>query len=240
MAARASQVPPQLFDLLTKSEHEPTATQLVGCPPFGTGGHVCCWIHRESPLPGCSARAGILRANRDGTLCALLAAHVRTIDKAPGGKSRKHIPHKEPAGGTATLEAAAAVERNRLRRYLRILGPGLITGASDDDPSGIGTYAMAGASFGFSTLWVSLVTFPMMTAVQFICAKIGMVTGQGLARVLRKHYSSALLYPVVGALVVANTINAGTDIGAIAAAVNLVVPVSITMLIAPIALIILG
>jgi NRAMP (natural resistance-associated macrophage protein)-like metal ion transporter len=84
-----------------------------------------------------------------------------------------------------------------------ILGPGLITGASDDDPSGIGTYAVAGASLGFSTLWTALVTFPMMTAVQFMCAKIGMVTGMGLARVLRKHYPPALLYPVVGALVVA-------------------------------------
>jgi Mn2+/Fe2+ NRAMP family transporter len=68
-----------------------------------------------------------------------------------------------------------------IKRFLKILGPGLITGASDDDPSGIGTYALAGASLGFSTLWTALVTFPMMTAVQFICAKIGLVTGMGLA-----------------------------------------------------------
>jgi Mn2+/Fe2+ NRAMP family transporter len=66
-------------------------------------------------------------------------------------------------------------ERNPVKRFLKILGPGLITGASDDDPSGIGTYALAGASLGFSTLWTALVTFPMMTAVQFICAEIGMV-----------------------------------------------------------------
>jgi NRAMP (natural resistance-associated macrophage protein)-like metal ion transporter len=131
-------------------------------------------------------------------------------------------------------------ERNPVTRFLKILGPGLITGASDDDPSGIGTYALAGASLGFSTLWTALVTFPMMTAVQFICAKIGMVTGMGLARVLRRHYSRALLYPVVAGLVIANTINAGTDIGAIAAAVNLLVPIPVTALVVPIALVILG
>ncbi len=152
-------------------------------------------------------------------------------------KSRK-IPHSEPAGGTGTLEAALAHERNPAKRFLKVLGPGLITGASDDDPSGIGTYAMAGASLGFATLWTALLTFPMMTAIQFICAKIGMVTGTGLARVLRKHYSKALLYPVVIALVIANTINAGTDIGAIAAAMNLLVPIPMTAMIVPIALII--
>jgi NRAMP (natural resistance-associated macrophage protein)-like metal ion transporter len=116
----------------------------------------------------------------------------------------------------------------------------LITGASDDDPSGIGTYALAGASLGFSTLWTALATFPMMTAIQFICAKIGMVTGMGLARVLRKHYSKALLYPVVAGLVIANTINAGTDIGAIAAALNLLVPIPVTAMIVPIAVLILA
>lgn len=120
-----------------------------------------------------------------------------------------------------------------------VLGPGLITGASDDDPSGIGTYAQAGAALGYASLWTALVTFPMMWSVQFICAKIGMVTGSGLARVLRTHYPRWLLYPVVGGLVVANTINAGVDIGAIAAAINLLVPVPIGALIVPIALCIL-
>jgi NRAMP (natural resistance-associated macrophage protein)-like metal ion transporter len=121
-----------------------------------------------------------------------------------------------------------------------MLGPGLITGASDDDPSGIGTYAQAGAALGFSTLWTALVTFPMMWTVQFICAKIAMVSGVGLARVLQRHYSRALLYPVVTGLVIANTINAGVDIGAIAAAINLLVPVPITAMIVPIALVILS
>jgi NRAMP (natural resistance-associated macrophage protein)-like metal ion transporter len=141
---------------------------------------------------------------------------------------------------TESLDAALARERNPIKRFVKILGPGLITGASDDDPSGIGTYAQAGAALGFSTLWTALVTFPMMTAVQFICAKVGMVTGMGLARVLSKHYSRWLLYPVVGGLVVANTINAGTDIGAIAAGLNLLMPVPVVALIVPIALLILA
>lgn len=131
-------------------------------------------------------------------------------------------------------------ERNPLKRFLKTLGPGLITGASDDDPSGIGTYVVAGASLGFSTLWTALATFPMMTAIQFVCAKVGMVTGMGLARVLRNHYSKALLYPVVAGLTIANTINAGTDIGAIAAALNLLVPIPAMAMIVPIALLILA
>src|SRR5262249_32089544 len=118
-------------------------------------------------------------------------------------------------------------------------GPGFVTGASDDDPSGIGTYAVAGASFGFATLWTALVTFPLMATVQFVCAKIGMVTGQGLAGVLKKHYSRAILFPAVIALVIANTFNAGADIGAIAAAINLVVPIPPSFMIIPISVLIL-
>jgi NRAMP (natural resistance-associated macrophage protein)-like metal ion transporter len=120
--------------------------------------------------------------------------------------------------------------------FFRRLGPGLVTGASDDDPSGIGTYAQAGAALGASSLWMALVTFPMMWCVQYICARIGMVTGDGLARVLREHYPKPLLYAAVAGLVAANTINAGVDIGAIAAAFTLLVPVRATLLIVPIAL----
>src|ERR1700751_2866885 len=101
------------------------------------------------------------------------------------------------------------------KRFWTALGPGFITGASDDDPSGIGTYAMAGAAFGYATLWMALVTFPMMAAIQFICAKLGMVAGKGLAGVIRQHFSSKLLYPAVALLVIANTINAGADMGAV-------------------------
>ena len=132
------------------------------------------------------------------------------------------------------------MEKNSLRRFFSALGPGLVTGASDDDPSGIGTYAQAGAALGLATLWTAVFTFPMMWSIQFICAKIGMVTGSGLARVLRKHYSPLLLYPIVAGLFIANTINAGVDIGAIAAAINLVVPVPASVLIVPIAIAILA
>src|SRR5215831_12883423 len=150
------------------------------------------------------------------------------------------IPHSEPAGGTGSLEAAMMQERNPVKRFFKVLGPGLITGASDDDPSGIGTYAVAGAAFGFATLWTALFTLPLMAAVQITCARIGMVSGMGLAAVLRRYYARNLLYLTVFLLVVANTINAGADIGAIAAAINLLVPIPITALVLPIALVILA
>jgi len=121
-----------------------------------------------------------------------------------------------------------------------LLGPGLITGASDDDPSGIGTYTTAGASLGFATLWIAILTLPMIAAVQFICAKIGMVSVRGLSGVLRKYYPGWLVYSAISLLVIANTINAGTDIGAIAAAVNLLIPIPAVVLVLPIALAILG
>jgi NRAMP (natural resistance-associated macrophage protein)-like metal ion transporter len=129
---------------------------------------------------------------------------------------------------------------NPVRRFLRTLGPGLITGAADDDPSGIGTYTAAGASLGFATLWTAALTLPLMAVVQYVCAKIGMVSGMGLAGVLRRNYPRRLLYPAVLALVAANTINVGTDIGAIAAGVNLLLPVPIVWMIAPVALLIVA
>ena len=159
--------------------------------------------------------------------------------KRRNDSSRAQIPHSKTAGGAGSLETSVELERNPITRFLKILGPGLITGASDDDPSGIGTYAVAGATLGFTALWTALVTFPMMAAIQYTCAKIGMVTGGGLARVLRVHYPKPLLYTVVTGLVLANTINAGTDIGAIAAAINLIVPIPITTMIVPVALLIL-
>ncbi|HEY5486936.1 MAG TPA: divalent metal cation transporter, partial [Candidatus Limnocylindrales bacterium] len=126
----------------------------------------------------------------------------------------------DPARPVDPKAAELRAEKNSLKRLGRALGPGLITGASDDDPSGIGTYAQAGAQYGFTTLWTTLWMLPMQTAVQYMCAKIGLVTGRGLAGVLREHYPRAL-YPAVIALVIANTLNAGADIGAIAAAINL-------------------
>lgn len=129
-------------------------------------------------------------------------------------------------------------ENNPLKRFLDRLGPGLITGASDDDPSGIGTYSQAGAALGYATLWTAIVTLPLMIVVQHICAKIGMCSGRGLAGVLHRYYSKRLLYPVVAGLVIANTINAGADISAIAAAINMFVPVPIWEMVIPIAVLI--
>jgi NRAMP (natural resistance-associated macrophage protein)-like metal ion transporter len=149
------------------------------------------------------------------------------------------IPQKEPAGGTETLDAAQTYHHS-VKQLFQVLGPGLITGASDDDPSGIGTYTTAGASFGYSTLWSALLTFPLMTVVQYLCAKVGMVSGQGLAGVLKKHYSPWITFPAVFALLIANTINLGADLGAIAAATNMFLPLPIPLLILPIALLLLA
>ncbi len=125
-------------------------------------------------------------------------------------------------------------EHNPLRRALAVLGPGLVTGASDDDPSGIGTYAQAGAQFGYATLWATIVMLPMMISIQYISARIGLVTGRGLGGVLRRKYPRVVVYPAVAALVIANTLNAGADVGAIAAAINLLLPVPAIVFIVPV------
>jgi len=145
-----------------------------------------------------------------------------------------------PATAVGVREAKLRKEPTAVGKFFALLGPGLITGASDDDPSGIATYAVAGASLGYSTLWTALVTLPMMAVTQFLCAKIGLVTGRGLGEVLRLRYPRYLVVSLVGALVIANCINAGADIGAIAASINLLVPVPIAALVVPIGLIILA
>lgn len=150
--------------------------------------------------------------------------------------SQADEPRVHPGRPVDPAAAALRAETNPLKRFLRVLGPGLITGASDDDPSGIGTYAQAGARYGFATLWATLLMLPLMTAVQYMCAKIGLVTGRGLAGVLREHYSRAVVYPAVIALVIANTLNAGADIGAIAAAINLLVPIPAIVFIVPVSI----
>jgi len=109
------------------------------------------------------------------------------------------------------------------KNFLRILGPGLITGASDDDPSGIATYSQVGARHGFGMLWTMLFSYPLMTGIQEICARIGRVTGHGIAGNVRRHYPSALLYPMVGLMVIANVFNLGADIGGMGAAVHLLI-----------------
>ncbi len=109
------------------------------------------------------------------------------------------------------------------KTLLERLGPGLITGASDDDPSGIATYSQAGAAYGFTLLWTVVFSWPLMCAIQEISARIGRVTGRGIAGNIRRYYSAWLLYPVVVLLVLANTINLGADIGAMGSALQLLI-----------------
>ena len=104
-----------------------------------------------------------------------------------------------------------------------VLGPGLITGASDDDPSGIATYSQAGAQFGYSLGWTLVLTYPLMCAIQMISAQVGRVTGHGLAGNMRRHYPAPLVYPLIALLLVANIVNIGADLGAMAAALRLLV-----------------
>lgn len=110
---------------------------------------------------------------------------------------------------------------NKIKKILKLLGPGFITGASDDDPSGIATYSQTGALFGFGQLWTAPFSFPLMTAVQEMCGRIGLVSGKGLAGVIKTHYSKKVLYFAVFLLVIANTINIGADLGAMAASAQL-------------------
>lgn len=118
----------------------------------------------------------------------------------------------------------------KLKKLLKIIGPGVITGAADDDPSGIATYTSAGARFGYGQLWTVVFMLPLITAVQEACARIGAVTGQGLAAVIKKHYSQKVLFSAVVLILIANTINIGVDIGAMAEAARLVIPLNFSVL----------
>ncbi len=113
---------------------------------------------------------------------------------------------------------------NRLSRFWKLLGPGLVTGASDDDPSGIATYSQAGAQYGLSTLWTALITFPLMAAIQEMCARIGLVTSQGLTGTLKKNYSKSILYLMVAFSFPAIVMNIGADIAGMGAVGNLLIP----------------
>ncbi len=118
----------------------------------------------------------------------------------------------------------------RFSRFVRVLGPGLVTGAADDDPSGIATYSQAGAGFGYSLLWAFPLMYPLLLAVQESCARIGAITGKGLAAVIKENYSKKLLYMSVLLVVVANTVNIGADLGAMAATTQLFIQVPFAVL----------
>src|SRR6202142_708258 len=192
-----------------------------------------CWSSGVRPEPdvvrhrsAATARGACWSASREGG-----KGHVSEPRQSTSAEEPRMDPNRPANPKTAGLRA----EKNLLKRFGKVLGPGLITGASDDDPSGIGTYAQAGAEFGFATLWPTVAMLPMMLSVQYMCAKIGLVSGKGLAGVLREHHPR-LLYPAVLALIVANTLNAGADIGAIAAAINLLVPIPAIVFLVPVSL----
>ncbi len=111
----------------------------------------------------------------------------------------------------------------KIKKFLRVLGPGFITGASDDDPSGIATYSQTGVLFGYNQLWTALFSFPFQAVIQEVCGRIGMVTGKGLTGVIRKHYAKSVLYFTVLLLCIANTINIGADLGAMASSAQLII-----------------
>lgn len=129
---------------------------------------------------------------------------------------------------------------SRIRRLLSALGPGFITGAADDDPSGIATYSQTGALFGYAQLWIAPFSYPLMVAVQELCGRIGIVTGRGISGVLRAHYPRVVLVGAIVLLVCANVINIGADLGAMAAAVELVVPLPFPLILACMTIFIIG
>jgi NRAMP (natural resistance-associated macrophage protein)-like metal ion transporter len=118
----------------------------------------------------------------------------------------------------------------KIKKLFKIIGPGVITGAADDDPSGIATYTQAGAKFGYNQLWTIIFILPLMTAVQEACARIGAVTGKGIAAVIKKYYSKKVLSSAVILILIANTINIGADLGAMAEATRLIVPLNFSVL----------
>jgi Mn2+/Fe2+ NRAMP family transporter len=150
------------------------------------------------------------------------AAHQENKVEEPAEKPRDDQPAgKKDSGG---------------RHMLRTLGLGMITGAADDDPSAIGTYASAGAAIGPSFLWTAPVTFPMMCAVVYLSAKLGQVSGKGLFHVIKDHYSRWILYPALIGVLIGNTIEAGADIGGMSAAIGVLVPAPMPLIIIPVTL----
>jgi NRAMP (natural resistance-associated macrophage protein)-like metal ion transporter len=161
----------------------------------------------------------------------------------PPDKTRRIAPRaaiETREGVEAGKEAAPATRPGFLRRTMGVLGPGLITGAADDDPSGISTYSVAGAAYGYATLWIALLTFPLMAAVQLMCARLGMVTGQGLAAAVRHNYSRWVLWGACLILVVANVINIGADLGGMAETSQMVTGIRAIFWVPFFALLILG
>lgn len=149
------------------------------------------------------------------------------MEKRPVSKDPVHADdlHQRFSGPEELIEYARTSEPvKKAEEYWHMLGPGLTTGASDDDPSGVGTYSQTGAIYGYQLLWMSWFTFPLMSIVQEMCARIGLVTGRGLAGNIRRHYPRWVLYTCTVLLFAANTFNIGANLGAMARAVQLLIP----------------
>src|SRR5437868_10756800 len=148
-------------------------------------------------------------------------------------------PAQRPSAGRTTIQE---VRRKGPIGFLQMLGPGLITGASDDDPSGIGTYSQVGSQFGYGLLWTAVFTFPFMAGVQELCARIALQTGVGLGTSLKRKFPRWVVGLCIAALFVANTINVGADLGAVAAGGSMLTRgiVPRLWLLAPVAGLILG
>lgn len=154
--------------------------------------------------------------------------HTSPTEGSPRSKKKIAGPSSRVARiEHGTTESASKLPAlSRLDLFFRDLGPGLITGCADDDPSGISTYAIAGASFGYATLWTALLSFPLMIGVQMMCSRLGMVTGRGLASVIRMHYPRWVLWGACLLLVTANVINIAADLGGMGEAAAMVTGVS--------------
>jgi NRAMP (natural resistance-associated macrophage protein)-like metal ion transporter len=149
-------------------------------------------------------------------------------------------PPSDRRGAPRPYRSRTSGPTERLRSRARELGPGLITGAADDDPSGIATYSQAGAAFGYGTLWVALITLPLMASVQLMCARIGIVARSGLATVLREHYPRWLLWLACGMLLFGNTVNIAADLAGMAAAASLLTGIRSIWFVPASAILILG
>ena len=145
---------------------------------------------------------------------------VNTSHHAATHRRRETVPPSDAGGGPHKPKQAIA----RIRRIWQTFGPGLVTGASDDDPSGIATYSQVGAQFGYGMLWTMVISYPLMAAIQEICARVGRVTGCGISGNLRRHYPRWLLQLVIVLVLLANIFNLGADIGAMGASAQLIFP----------------
>jgi NRAMP (natural resistance-associated macrophage protein)-like metal ion transporter len=149
-------------------------------------------------------------------------------------------PHSSPGPRLVQERNESSRRKHTVRSLLSSIIPGVITGAANDDPCAVGTYAKAGAAFGFSFLWTAPVTFPMMAVTIYLCSKLSMVSGKGIAEIIQDHYPRWFSYSLVLAVLIANIIEAGADIGAIAASLRLLVPIPVTGITIGITLIILA